>query len=435
MPKKNKGKDDDWDFLKSLEQQSKSQKSPTKEVEEEITLGHPKFPAVNLQAGEAAVDNSRFRNLGSWAENLSSKQTTPPTVPVSQLYAPLKFPFGVVKTYDASIHKFSENARDSSDLLSEEKLHSLRTAAEVHRQTRRHIQSLIQPGMKMIDIVQRIEAKVMELIEGQGLKAGWGFPTGCSLNSCAAHYTPNYGDNTVLKESDIMKIDFGVHHKGHIIDSAFTVAWDSKFDSLIEATKEGTLRGLSLAGPDAIFTEIGKGIQEVIQSYEFEDRGKHIPILCVKNLHGHTIGPYKIHAGKSLPIVPNGDRTRMEEGDLFAIETFASTGKGYVNDKGECSHYSLNPDSENKPKPRLASASKLYAQLRNRFGTLPFCRRWIDDMGETRHHLGLKNLVDGGYVIDYPPLCDKDGCFTSQSEHTVLLKPSGKEILSVGSDY
>ena len=47
---------------------------------------------------------------------------------------------------------------------------------------------------------------------------------------------------------------------------------------------------------------------------------------CVRNLNGHSIGPYQIHAGKSVPIVKGGEQTKMEEGEFFAIETFGSTG-------------------------------------------------------------------------------------------------------------
>ena len=47
---------------------------------------------------------------------------------------------------------------------------------------------------------------------------------------------------------------------------------------------------------------------------------------CVRNLNGHSIAPYRIHAGKSVPIVKGGEATRMEEGEYFAIETFGSTG-------------------------------------------------------------------------------------------------------------
>lgn len=48
----------------------------------------------------------------------------------------------------------------------------------------------------------------------------------------------------------------------------------------------------------------------------------------IRNLNGHSIGPYQIHAGKSVPIVKGGEQTKMEEGELYAIETFGSTGEG-----------------------------------------------------------------------------------------------------------
>ena len=49
--------------------------------------------------------------------------------------------------------------------------------------------------------------------------------------------------------------------------------------------------------------------------------------------------------------------------------------------------------------------------------------------------MALKNLVDYGFVRAYPPLCDQVGCFTAQYEHTILLKPTCKEVVSRGFDY
>lgn len=62
----------------------------------------------------------------------------------------------------------------------------------------------------------------------------------------------------------------------------------------------------------------------------------------IRNLNGHSIGKYQIHAGKTVPIVRGGDQTKMEEGDFFAIETFGSTGRAYVHEDMETSHYMKN---------------------------------------------------------------------------------------------
>ncbi len=49
--------------------------------------------------------------------------------------------------------------------------------------------------------------------------------------------------------------------------------------------------------------------------------------------------------------------------------------------------------------------------------------------------MALKNLGDSGIVDAYPPLCDIKGSYTAQYEHTILLKPTSKEIVSKGEDY
>lgn len=49
-------------------------------------------------------------------------------------------------------------------------------------------------------------------------------------------------------------------------------------------------------------------------------------VKCIRNLNGHSISPYRIHGGKSVPIVKGGEATKMEEDEFFAIETFGSTG-------------------------------------------------------------------------------------------------------------
>ena len=46
-----------------------------------------------------------------------------------------------------------------------------------------------------------------------------------------------------------------------------------------------------------------------------------------RNLNGHSISPYQIHSGKTVPIIKGGETTVMEENEFYAIETFGSTGK------------------------------------------------------------------------------------------------------------
>jgi len=286
----------------------------------------------------------------------------------------------------------------------------------------------------MIDICEELERTSKTLIAAQGLEAGWAFPTGCSLNHCAAHYTPNAGDETVLGYDDVCKIDFGVHVNGRIIDCAFTHTFNPKYDRLLEAVQDATNTGIREAGIDVRLCDVGEAVQEVMESYEVELDGKTYQVRPIRNLNGHSIGPYQIHAGKTVPIVKGGEQTRMEENEFYAIETFGSTGKGMVHDDMECSHYMKNFDVGHVPL-RMARAKQLLNVINKNFGTLAFCRRWLDGVGETKYLMGLKNLVDNGIVDAYPPLCDVKGCYTAQWEHTIMLRPTCKEVVSRGDDY
>lgn len=160
-----------------------------------------------------------------------------------------------------------------------------------------------------------------------------------------------------------------------------------------------------------------------MESYEVEVGGKILPgesrlrsnfqirlTIAVKpigNLSGHSINRYQIHGGKSVQLIKNNDQTKMEEGEHFAIETFGSTGRGHVIEEGECSHYAKVVDAPHVPlrsvlprisggayndvrsMSRLTSAKSLLKTINKEFGTLPFCRRYLDRVGETKYLLAV----------------------------------------------
>ncbi|SSD58533.1 probable Methionine aminopeptidase 2 [Saccharomycodes ludwigii] len=326
------------------------------------------------------------------------------------------------------------------DAQREQEWNDMRKGAEIHRRVRKNLMNKIKPGLTLTEIVNIVEDATRKFTNSTDPQKtdyklqGIGFPTGVSLNSCAAHFTPNAGDKTVLNYEDVLKVDFGVHVNGNIIDCAWTVAFDEKYDNLLQAVKEATNTGIETAGIDVRLTDIGEAIQEVMESYEVELDGETYPIKCCRNLCGHNISPYKIHGGKSVPIVKNGDETKMEEGEHFAIETFGTTGRGYVVPKGECSHYALS-DEANGSTPNLLSAQNLLRVIKDNFGTLPFCRRYLDRLDQDKYLYALNNLVRNGYVQDYLPLCDVAGSYTAQFEHTILLHSNKKEVVSRGEDY
>ncbi|KAF9454212.1 methionine aminopeptidase 2-like protein [Macrolepiota fuliginosa MF-IS2] len=373
------------------------------------------------------------------AKKKKPQQSEPPRVGLSKLFPDGKYPEGELQEYknDNSWRTTSEEKRYLEKIAledPEETYNNIRRAAEVHRQVRQYARRTIKPGMSMTDIVNMIEDGTRALVEENGLESGVGFPTGVSLNNCAAHYTPNAGDTIVLQQGDVLKVDIGVHVKGRICDSAFTLNFEPTYDTLLEAVKAATDTGVREAGIDVRLGELAGYIQETMESYEVEVNGKVYPVKPLENLSGHSINKYQIHGGKSVLLVKNDDPTKMEEGEYFAIETFGSTGRGRIVESGECSHYARIVDAPHVPL-RLTTAKSLLKTINNNFGTLPFCRRYLDRIGESKYLLALNHLVNKGIVQDYPPLCDQRGSMTAQFEHTILLRPTVKEVVSRGDDY
>lgn len=108
--------------------------------------------------------------------------------------------------------------------------------------------------------------------------------------------------------------------------------------------------------------------------------------------------------------------------------------RGIVYDDIDCSHYMKDFYATEVPL-RNPKAKSLLRHIDEHFGTLAFCRRWLNDNGFDKHIIPLKALVDSGVVAAYPPLCDITGSYVAQYEHTILLRPTCKEVLSRGDDY
>lgn len=374
-------------------------------------------------------------------KNGPKQQTDPPRVKLSQIFTNGTYPAGEEVEYkNDNAYRTTNEEKRHLDRVKMEWLNDYRQGAEIHRQVRGWVKNNVKPGMSLTEIAEGIEDGTRALTghpgleEGDNIKGGVGFPTGLNLDHIAAHYSPNAGNKTILEEKHVMKVDFGVHLNGYIVDSAFTMAFDPKYDNLLNAVKDATNTGVREAGIDVRVGDIGAAIQETMESYEIELDGKTYPIKSIRNLNGHDIVQNSIHGGKSVPIVKSQDQTKMEEGEVFAIETFGSTGRGYVTDDLECSHYALKGDAPNVPL-RVTSARNLLSVIKKNFGTLPFCRRYLDRLGQEKYLLGLNNLVSSGIVEAYPPLVDVKGSYTAQFEHTILLRPNVKEVISRGDDY
>jgi methionyl aminopeptidase len=259
----------------------------------------------------------------------------------------------------------------------------------------------IRIGASYLDVVESVEARVAQ--EGAGLA----FPLNLSLNEDAAHDTASAGDSRLFAKGDVAKLDLGVHVDGYIADTATTVDLGANA-LLVEASRQALESAIRTVRPGASAGEVGAAIQ-----YEIESRGYR----PVSNLTGHGLDRYAIHCPPTIPNIGGHGGVVLEEGMVFAIEPFASTGSGRVAEKQRKEIYQ---QISNKP-VRIPSARSVMEQVRDRRG-LPFARRWLPDK---KIDMLLPSLVRTQHLHVYPVLADIAGSLVSQHEHTLIVTEDG----------
>ena len=190
---------------KKKKKKKKKSKKPADVTE---TAGVAVLSSAQAPALASAVASSK----GSKSATTPTEQTDPPTVPVRLLFPRGTYPEGEWQSYainNDNLWRETAAEKREMDRLQWDMINEVRQAAEVHRQVRKFVQRIAKPGIRLIDMCEQLEDCNRRLVEERGLDAGIAFPSGCSLNHVAAHYTPNSGDNTVLAYDDVMKVDFG----------------------------------------------------------------------------------------------------------------------------------------------------------------------------------------------------------------------------------
>ncbi len=197
---------------------------------------------------------------------------------------------------------------------------------------------------------------------------------------------------------------------------AFSWCPNGKYNDLIDISKGATELAIKNSGVDVILGELGGLIQEYIESKEIEIDNKILPIKSIYDLSGHNIAPYIIHLNKAVPNIRIPYFERMKENEVFAIETYPTTGNGSILNDIECNHFMIENKNLNLiNKIKNNDIKKIY----NSRKTLAFCPRWFDF-----------EIPNSSFITKYPVLKTSDGGIVAQYEKTIYIKNNGIEILN-----
>ena len=260
--------------------------------------------------------------------------------------------------------------------------------------------SLIKVGAHPFEVITKIENKISEL------KAQPAFPPQISINEFAAHCIPE--KEIVFKEGDLVKLDVGISIDGAIGDSAVSIDLGNNKE-LIKASEEALNEAIKIIKIGTKLNEIGSVIEKTITKFGFKP---------VKNLSGHSIEEYKEHAGLTIPNYDDGNTTKLTKGQVIAIEPFATSGSGYIQDGKESRIYKLLTIKQ----VRNQITRDILKYIIENYKTLPFSKHWlIKKFGPFKSGFALKILEREGVLYHYKQLVEKSKEKVSQAEHTLLI--------------
>jgi len=286
-------------------------------------------------------------------------------------------------------------------------------AGRIAGEVAREVPKLVLPGESYLDIAESLEKMIVD----GGARPG--FPVNISVNEIAAHFTPEAQSEVLIGERDVVKIDLGTQIDGCIGDTAFTVDLSCEQGKLLESSQSALDAAIAAMKPGVSVGEIGGIIEREITSRGYKP---------IENLTGHKIEPYLLHAGVEIPNIKSNATYELQEGDIFAIEPFASTGSGRVADTSQVEIFALQAT----PKLRMKYSRELLAHIAGNYLSLPFAERWLSGVFNSRLTLttALRELLNSGALHPYPVLRDTGKGLVAQFEHTVLIEHDSAKVMT-----
>src|ERR1039458_1117824 len=157
-------------------------------------------------------------------------------------------------------------------LKSSQEIEKRRGAGRVVREVLELVRSKVKPGATTLDLENAAQARLNELGVKAAFKGYHGFPCVlcASVNSEVVHGIPS--PKRVLKEGDIVSVDFGVVVDGFYGDAAITVpvgAIDERAARLLKTTEESLKAGIAAGRPGATLGDVGSAGAKVVEGQGF----------------------------------------------------------------------------------------------------------------------------------------------------------------------
>ncbi len=210
-------------------------------------------------------------------------------------------------------------------LKNREEIEKMRHAAQIVVETLKKLKENVVPGVTTWDLDKMAEELALKRGAKPAFKGYSNYPASVcfAVNNEVVHGIPS--KNKVIKEGDIVGLDFGVNLNGFYGDAAITVPVGNispQARKLLKVTEESLFMGIDKAKPNNRLFEISGAIQKHVEEEGFS---------IVRSFVGHGIGKH-LHEDPQVPnFVPDNSGhakgVRLKPGMVIAIEPMVNVGR------------------------------------------------------------------------------------------------------------
>lgn len=286
---------------------------------------------------------------------------------------------------------------------------ALMEAGRIASRVREESRTIVKVGTPVIEICEFVERRIREL---GGAPA---FPCNVDIDHVAAHYTSTVDDRSSVRDGVLVKVDIGVHVEGYIADTAVTICFEPRLEVQVEAAEAGLEAAVKTVRAGISASDVGASIERAINAKGFAP---------IRNLTGHRMARYLVHAGQSIPNVSGASGHKLSVGDVYAIEPFSvpRDAAGLVVDGPPSNIYLF----KKRRRVRDGTARTMLRFIQSEFRTMPFASRWVlrKFMGQEAID-AFSELRKSKCIYSYPQLIERSRAKVAQAEHTVIVTEDG----------
>jgi methionyl aminopeptidase len=211
-------------------------------------------------------------------------------------------------------------------LKSKREIELMRAAGRLVHQVLKRLEVMAQPGVTTAELdaeAERMCKQMNALCLFKGVEGPGGpFPGNicCSINEQVVHGIPG---KRVIRDGDLVSVDFGVRMHGYCGDAATTVIVgkvEPQWRKLVETTKLALDTAIRLSGPGVLWSQVAGAMEKIAREAGFG---------VVRQFVGHGIGT-EMHEDPKVPNFVSPSLLRndimLREGLVLAVEPMFNMG-------------------------------------------------------------------------------------------------------------